>query len=147
MFKHLLLTTDGSPAAEAAIQKGIDFAKSINARITGVHVNVVPEYHVMSYRTAILEDTRKQFLQDCKEHAAKFLAMIEAAAKSAGVECDTAFVIHDDPYEGILKTAAERGCDLIVMASHGRKGVKGLLTGSETQKVLAHSPIPVLVFR
>lgn len=147
MFKHLLLPTDGSPASDAAILKGIQFAKSINARVTGVHVNVVPEYHVVTYNAEILEDTRRQFLEDSKEHAAKFLAVIETAAKDAGVECETSFVICDNPYEGILKTAAEKGCDLIAMASHGRKGVKGLLTGSETQKVLAHSPLPVMVFR
>lgn len=145
MFKHLLLPTDGSPASEATIQKCIQLAKETQAKVTGVHV--IPEFHVFTYQTEILEDTREQFATDSKAQAAKFLATIEGAAKEAGVACDTAYVISDHPYEAIIKMAEDKGCDLIAMASHGRKGVKGFLMGSETQKVLTHSQTPVLVFR
>ena len=145
MFKHLLVPTDGSEESETAIRKSIELAKSIRATVTGIHV--LPTFHVFTYRTEMLEDTRELFEKDSRIHAAKFLASIERAAQEAGVPCNTVSVMSDQPYEAIIKTAAEQGCDLIAMASHGRKGVKGFLLGSETQKVLVHTQIPVMVFR
>lgn len=145
MFKHLLLPTDGSQLSEAAIQKGVQFAKSINAKVTGFYV--MPEFHVFTYRTEMLEDTKEEFAKDCRAHADQFLAVIEKAAKAAGVACDTALATSDHTYEAIIKAAEEKSCDLIMMASHGRRGVQGLLLGSETHKVLTHSKIPVLVYR
>jgi nucleotide-binding universal stress UspA family protein len=145
MFKHLLLPTDGSQLSEAAIEKGIQFAKSVGARVTGFYA--IPEFHVFTYRTEMLEDTREQFARNSKAEAQAYLAFIDNAAKQAGVTCDTASAASDQPYQSIIKIAEERGCDLIMMASHGRKGVQGLLIGSETQKVLTHSRIPVLVYR
>jgi nucleotide-binding universal stress UspA family protein len=145
MFKHLLLPTDGSPLSETAIQNGVQFAKSINARLTGFHV--MPEFHVFTYGTEMLEDTNEEFAKDSRAHADQFLAVIEKAAKAAGVTCDTGLATSDHPYEAIIKAAEERNCDLIMMASHGRRGLRGILLGSETQKVLIHSKIPVLVYR
>lgn len=145
MFKHFLVPTDGSQASEAAIQKSIELAKTLQAKVTGVHV--IPEFRVITYRTEMLEDTRETFAQESKLQAAQFLAAIERAAIEAGVACDTVSVTSDHPYEAIIKTAEDKGCDLIAMASHGRKGVKGFLLGSETQKVLVHTQLPVLVFR
>lgn len=145
MFKHLLLPTDGSQLSEAAIHKGVQFAKSINAKVTGFYV--LPEFHLFTYRTEMLEDTKEQFARDSRAHAEQFLAVIEKAAKAAGVACDTAFATSDHPHEAIIQAAAEKSCDLIVMASHGRKGVQGILLGSETHKVLTHSTLPVLVYR
>jgi nucleotide-binding universal stress UspA family protein len=145
MFKHLLLPTDGSELSDVAIKKGVQFAKTINAKITGIHV--IPEFHVFTYRTEMLEDTREQYAKDSRAHAQQYLAVIETAAREAGVMCDTAYATSDQPYEVIIKTAVERGCDLIMMASHGRRGVQALLIGSETHKVLTHSKIPVLVYR
>ena len=84
---------------------------------------------------------------DCQTHADQVLAQAAQAAQAAGVACDTASAISDHPFEAIVKVAVEKGCDLIVMASHGRKGLRGFLLGSETQKVLTHSTIPVLVYR
>jgi nucleotide-binding universal stress UspA family protein len=95
----------------------------------------------------VLEDTEPEFNAATEQHADKFLAFISDAARSAGVPCSVAQVVSDDPYEAILQTAKERKCDLIIMASHGRRGLKGMLLGSETQKVLVHSDIPVLVYR
>ncbi|MDO9237434.1 MAG: universal stress protein [Aquabacterium sp.] len=145
MFKHVLLPTDGSPQSEAAIQQGIELAKETHARVTGIHV--VPEFHVFTYRTDMLEDTREQYAKDSQAKAAKILQSIENAARAAGVPCDTVCVTSDEPYEAIIRTADEQGCDLIAMASHGHKGIKGFLVGSETQKVLTHSHRPVMVLR
>jgi nucleotide-binding universal stress UspA family protein len=128
MFKHILLPTDGSGLSEAAIQKGIQLAKSI-------------------IQTEMLEDTKKQYESESKVHAEQFLGVIKKAAEKAGVRCDTDYVTSNHPYEMIIQAAEKKGCDLIMMASHGRRGVQGLLIGSETQKVLTHSKIPVLVFR
>jgi nucleotide-binding universal stress UspA family protein len=145
MFTHILLPTDGSPLSEAAIRQGIQFAKGINAKITGFYV--MPEFHVFTYRTEMLEDTKEEFAKDCETHARQYLGVIEKVAKEAGVACDTTFATDDHPYEAIIKAAEKQGCDLIMMASHGRRGVQGILIGSETQKVLTHSKIPVLVYR
>jgi nucleotide-binding universal stress UspA family protein len=145
MFKHVLLPTDGSPQSEAAIQQGIELAKETHARVTGIHV--VPKFHVFTYQPEMLEDTREQYAKDSQATAAKILQSVENAARAAGVECDTVCAVSDEPYEAIIRTAEEKGCDLIAMASHGHKGIKGLLVGSETQKVLTHSHQPVIVLR
>ncbi|HEU0046417.1 MAG TPA: universal stress protein, partial [Nitrososphaera sp.] len=145
MFKHILLPTDGSELSEAAIQKGIQFAKSINAEVTGFYV-ILP-FHVLSLRTGILEDTKEQYERQSKDQAEQFLGVIKKAAEKAGVSCDTDYVTSSHPYEMIIKAAEKKGCDLIMMASHGRRGLQGLLIGSETHKVLTHTKIPVLVFR
>ncbi len=145
MFKHILLATDGSKLSDHAIRMGVQLAKAVNAKVTGFHV--MPEFHVFTYKTEMLEDTKREFAEDSKAHAAQYLSVVETAAKTAGVTCDVASVTHDHPYEAIIKVAKQRGCDLIVMASHGRKGVQAVLLGSETQKVLTHSHIPVLVCR
>lgn len=145
MFKHILLPTDGSTLSEVAIHKAVEFAKSIGAKVTGFHA--MPQFHVFTYRTEMLEDTREEFARDSRAHAEKYLAVIQKAAKDAGVACEVAYAAGDHPYEAIINAAQDRGCDLIMMASHGRKGVQGMLLGSETQKVLTHSQIPVLVYR
>jgi nucleotide-binding universal stress UspA family protein len=145
MFKHLLLPTDGSPASDAAIQKIIKFARETQARVTSVHVS--PEFNVFTFQPLILKESREQFVKESLDQSAQLLAQVAAVAKDAGVVCETVSVTSDHPHEAILQVAQDRGCDLIAMASHGRKGVRGFLLGSETQKVLAHSATPVLVFR
>jgi len=145
MFRHLLLPTDGSQLSEAAIHAGVELAKSIDAKVTGFYA--MPKFHMLTYQTEMLTDTKEQFAKDCKAHAERFLAVIVQAAKEAGVPCETALQASDHPYEAIIAAAKEKGCDLIVMASHGRSGVQAFLLGSETQKVLTHSSIPVLVSR
>jgi nucleotide-binding universal stress UspA family protein len=143
MFKHILIPTDGSELSEAAVQNGIQLARSLNAKVTGLHV-VLP-FHVFTTRTEMLEDTKGQYERESKIQAEQFLNVIKKTAEKAGVGCETAYVTSDHPYETIIKTAENRGCDLIVMASHGRRGVQGVLIGSETQKVLTHTKTPVLV--
>jgi nucleotide-binding universal stress UspA family protein len=145
MFKHILLPTDGSNLSQVAIQKGVQLAKSVQAKITGI--SVVPEQKYILYQTDIIVQKKEETVKHHKLQASRNLAVIEKAAKVAGVPCETLCEIGDHPYEAIIKVAEKRGCDLIMMASHGRRGLKGLLLGSETQKVLTHSRIPVLVHR
>ncbi|MBV6323327.1 universal stress protein [Duganella violaceipulchra] len=145
MFKHFLMPTDGSAISTAILRPCIQFAKECGASITAVHV--IPEFHVLTYQVEMLEATREQFRQDSIAHAQRYLAEIEQCARELGVPCKTLALHHEQPYEAIIQSAREQGCDLICMASHGRRGVKGMLLGSETQKVLTHSQIPVLVFR
>jgi len=145
MFKHILLPTDGSPLSEEAMRKGIQFAKTINARVTGFCV--VPRLREYSYDSEIGPEFKKQAAAAVQADVNKNLLAIEKAAKEAGVACETAQEKSDQPYEAIIEAAKKRECDLIIMASHGRRGVGALLIGSETQKVLTHSKIPVLVYR
>ena len=131
--------------ATAAIQQAVQFAKGINAKVTGIYV--MPEFQTFTFQTEMLTDTREAFERDCRAHAEQYLAVIKTTAAAAGVACDTAVATSEHPYEAIIQAAADKGCDLIAMASHGRKGLQGVLLGSETQKVLTHSILPVLVYR
>lgn len=145
MFKHILLPTDGSTLSQVAIQKGVQLAKSLKAKITGI--SVMPEHKYYLYETNINVQEKEETARQRKLQAGRNLAVIEKAAKDVGVPCETLCEVGDYPYETIIMAAEKRGCDLIMMASHGRRGLKGLLLGSETQKVLTHSRIPVLVHR
>jgi nucleotide-binding universal stress UspA family protein len=145
MFKHVLLPTDGSELSEMAIREGIRFAKECNAKLTGV--SVTPEYHWLAIDAAVHQDTAEQFFAASQAQAKKQLTALQKAATEEGVSCDVDLEVNDHPFEAIIRTAERKGCDLILMASHGRRGVKGMLLGSETQKVLTHSKIPVLVYR
>jgi nucleotide-binding universal stress UspA family protein len=145
MFKHVLLPTDGSNLSQVAIQKGVQLAKSMKAKITGI--SVMPEQKYYLYQTDITVQVKEEAAKQHKLQANRNLSVIEKATKDAGVPCETLCEISDYPYETIIRVAEQKGCDLIMMASHGRRGVKGLLLGSETQKVLTHSRIPVLVYR
>ena len=145
MYKHLLLPTDGSPLSDDAVRRGVQFAQQLNARVTGFYA--MPEFEIVSYTMAMVEDNKEVFVRQARERATKMLDAVQAMAAQAGVQCDTVTVSSDTPYQAIVQTATERGCDLILMASHGRRGIKGFLLGSETTKVLTHSTIPVLVHR
>ena len=145
MFKHILVPTDGSAASDVAIQAAVRLARDMGARVTGLHV--VPPFHTFTYRAEMLEDTEEQYEKESEERARKILLTIEQQAQECAVRCDTMVVRSDDVYQAIIMTANDRLCDLIAMASHGRRGVRGLLLGSETQKVLTHSQLPVLVYR
>lgn len=145
MFKHILLPTDGSAGSDVAIQAGVRLARDMGARVTGLHV--VPPFHTFTYRPEMIEDTEEQYEIESEERARKILITIEKQAQECGVPCDTVVVRSDDPYDAIIQTAKGRQCDLIAMASHGRRGLRGVLMGSETQKVLTHSQLPVLVYR
>jgi nucleotide-binding universal stress UspA family protein len=104
-------------------------------------------FHILTTDPKMIEDTAAQYELRMEKHAAKVLEAAANAAKAAGVACDTVHVEHEHPYQAINDTASSKGCDLIVMASHGRRGVSALVLGSETVKVLTHCKIPVLVYR
>jgi nucleotide-binding universal stress UspA family protein len=145
MFKHILIPTDGSPLSEDAVEKGINFAKSLEARVTGLCV--VPTEHPSYYTAEVPDDFFEKAAVEYKENAKIHLSALTIVAQNEGVVCDVLMETADQPYEVIINVAERRGCDLIMMASHGRSGLGGLLLGSETQKVLTHTQIPVLVFR
>lgn len=145
MYKNILVPTDGTEFAARAVAHAIDLAKQFGAKLTGV--TVLPPLRMMAIEGAILSETPEDYARWIEEVAKERLAPIKAAADEAGVACETVHIEHDQPYQGIIDTANGKGCDLIVMASHGRRGVSALLLGSETQKVLTHTGIPVLVYR
>src|SRR5437867_13387649 len=125
MFKRILIPTDGSALSNRAVERGLDLAKGINAKITAVHVGT--PFHFFAADSGDLTDTREEYEAHIKRKGREILAAIEKSAKANGVSCDSSFVSSEHPYEAIVKAAKDKECDLIVMASHGRKGVKGLL--------------------
>ena len=145
MFKHLLLPTDGSTLSEAMIHKAIAFARDAQARVTAIHV--MEPFHTFSQRAERLEDTGETYDRDRRAQADHYLGMVQREAGQKGVACDTICVTDAHPYEAIVAAAQGRECDLIMMASHGRNALSAALIGSETQKVLSHCQIPVLVYR
>lgn len=145
MFQHILVPTDGSKLSEKAIKHAMAFAKQCQARVTALHV--IPKFHTFTYQVDMIEMTPKEYEKSGIEHANRYLRYAKRVANSAGVECDGAHASGDQPYKEIIKAAQKKGCDLILMASHGRRGIEGFLLGSETQKVLTHSHVPVLVYR
>ncbi|SAK45009.1 UspA domain-containing protein [Caballeronia calidae] len=145
MFKHLLVPTDGSPLSEAAIHMAAALAKENGARITGLYM--VRPFHMTVYSAEMVGADQDEFQAADRARAELYLENVKKIAAEAGVECDTEAPSGTHPYEAILDTAKVRRCDLIVMASHGHGGIRGMLLGSETQKVLTHSHLPILVVR
>jgi nucleotide-binding universal stress UspA family protein len=147
MFKHLLVPTDGSELSTETVVSAVQFAAEAGAQVTFLYVR--PDYPVSYFGEGALVDptTPESFAEMTQKVADDILARSTAIATAAGVSSASRAEINDLPYEAIIKVAEERACDLIFMASHGRRGLVGLLLGSETQKVLTHSTIPVLVYR
>lgn len=147
MFKHILVPTDGSPISLETAKHAVIFAKENGAIITAFYAK--PEYPVTYYGEGALIDptTPEKFAELADKQAAEFLDQIAKLGSDAGVTVKKIAVTSDVPYEAIIDAATQAGCDLIFMASHGRRGISGLLLGSETNKVLTHSKIPVLVYR
>jgi nucleotide-binding universal stress UspA family protein len=148
MYRHILIPTDGTALAEKAISHGLSLAKSVGAKVSAITVETpFNVYDIPESRLREISEVSARYAEQIKQHAAKVLNHVADAAKAAGVSCDTIQVEHYHPYEAIIATAKERGCDLIVMASHGRSGIAAILLGSVTTKVLTHTDIPVLVCR
>lgn len=147
MFKHIFVPTDGSELSRLAVERAIALAKECGAQVTFFYAK--PEYPVAFYGEGALIDptTPEKFAKMAQQQADEILGACAKAAAEAGVRCSTKTVTSDIPYEAIIAEATAANCDLIFMASHGRRGFGGLLLGSETQKVLTHSKIPVLVYR
>ena len=144
MFRNILVPTDGSPSSEAAARQAAALARALSARLTGLSVK--PRFHPFTLRPEDVEDTRADSW-NVDLHSRNHLAALEAIARDAGVPFEGISVTADHPWKAILETAREKGCDAVAMASHGRGGIASLLLGSETQHVLAHGTIPVIVFR
>jgi nucleotide-binding universal stress UspA family protein len=149
MYKHILVPTDGSPLSLKAAKEAAGLAKSLKARVTALFV--IPPYSPpvvgdgqMPYSSGL---AMRRYKEASEKNAAKALDKVEKAVARSQVRCEKAFVTNDAPWAGIIGAAKARKCDLIVMASHGRGGLAGLILGSETTKVLAHSRKPVLVCR
>ena len=148
MYQHILIPTDGSALSDKAVRTAARLARVCNAKITAL--NVIPPYTEPVYSegmAVVPSSSRKKYKDSTEQSARRALGRVEAGARSAGAPCSSTFVVGDKPWESIIRVARSEKCDLIVMASHGRGGIAGLLLGSETQKVLTHSKIPVLVCR
>lgn len=148
MFKSILIATDGSDLSDKALVDTLALAGRLGAKATVL--TVTRPYSVMEgYRQHVSDITAAMELHKVHAlgHAEQVLGKAKAAAYAAGVSCELVQVEHEHPWEAIIEAARERGCDMIAMASHGRSGMQALLVGSETQKVLTHSKIPVLVYR
>jgi nucleotide-binding universal stress UspA family protein len=147
MYKHILIPTDGSELSRKAIDAALEFARETHAKVTAF--TAVPEYQIpsevelMSKRAISLDTYQRQ----AEQIAHSTLEPVEQTARAAGVDCDVDYALSDQPYQAIIDAAEKHGCDLIFMASHGRRGISALIHGSQTQGVLTHSTIPTLVYR
>ena len=145
MFKHILVPTDGSQFSQDTVSRAVSFAKEAGARITAFYAMPEVPYYLggkeihMPPRTEVIEREEKE--------AQEILSFVENLCQEAGVPCNKLTLTNNVVYEAIIEAATQSGCDLIFMASHGRRGLSALLLGSETNKVLTHTKIPVLVFR
>jgi nucleotide-binding universal stress UspA family protein len=145
MFKHILIPTDGSDLSRKAVLYGVQLAKQSNAKVTAL--TLTEPYRAVSMDAVLVSIGEDEYEEGAKRIAERALDQVRIAADAAGVSCDTIAEVHDQPFRAIIDAARAKDCDLIVMASHGRRGISALLLGSETAKVLTHSTIPVLVFR
>ena len=146
MFRHILIATDGSDLAQKATANGISLAKSVGASVTAVTV-FAPFHAYDVLPSPVMNDLPGAYMQYLEDvNADEWLADVAQMAEASGIRCRVMQVEQAQPHEGIINTAAEQNCDLIVMASHGRRGIAAALLGSVTAKVLAHTTIPVLVY-
>lgn len=145
MFKTILVPTDGSPLSDKAIEAAARFAKTSGSKLIGLSVAEPYASPHLSEGSTVIDSAH--YSRRMQEIAQMHVDKVSAAAKEAGVVCETVVRTSSNPYEEIINVAKEFNCDVIFMASHGRKGLSALFVGSETHKVLAHSTVPVLVFR
>lgn len=147
MYKHILIPTDGSAPSQRAAAHAVGLAAAVGARVTALYV-APPATPVVYQRylpvKLISPEAHAEAIRRASEAS---LAKVRKAAEAAGVACATISVTGDFPAETIVETVRKQRCDLVVMASHVRAGLPGLLLGSQTQKVLAQAKVPVLVWR
>jgi nucleotide-binding universal stress UspA family protein len=123
----------------------MQLAKTVGARVTAITIS--EPYHIASMDAVLVAESPEEHEAQTARVAERALEQVRMAAEAAGVSAETVREVHDQPYRAIIDCARACGCDLVVMASHGRRGVTALLVGSETAKVLTHSTVPVLVYR
>ncbi|NJN40265.1 MAG: universal stress protein [Gammaproteobacteria bacterium] len=147
MFRNILIPTDGSALSRKAIVGGVALAKLAGAKITAVFAAPAPTPVLYRHLLPVGYATPQRHAAMIDKAARRYLDVVEKAARKARVPCETLCVTNDFPADAILAVAKRKKCDLIYMASHGRRGLRGALLGSETQKVLAQTRIPVLIHR
>ncbi|MGH8700523.1 MAG: universal stress protein [Burkholderiales bacterium] len=147
MFKHILLPTDGSPIARKAIKAGVALAKELRAKLTAYYALETVQPYIYSEGFVISTAMLREFDKQARDRGMKYLARVEKAARAASIPCQTLMTKPATAHQGIIAAAKKQKADVIFMASHGRGEFAALLLGSVTQKVLAHSKIPVLVYR
>jgi nucleotide-binding universal stress UspA family protein len=147
MYKHILVATDGSKLSQKAVTHAIALAQALGAKMTAFYAS--PDYPLPAYADGVVYEpvSKKEYAALATQEAEKILSAIAEKAQAGGLECATMHTIAPAPWEAILNAAKKAKADVIVMASHGRRGVSALLLGSETQKVLTHSKLPVIVVR
>jgi nucleotide-binding universal stress UspA family protein len=147
MYKHILVATDGSKLSQKAVTHAIALAQALGAKLTVFYAS--PDYPLPAYADGVVYEpvSKKEYAALANQEAEKILSAIAQKAEAGGLECATVHTIAPAPWEAILAAAKKAKAEAIVMASHGRRGVSALLLGSETQKVLTHSKIPVIVVR
>jgi nucleotide-binding universal stress UspA family protein len=143
MYRHMLIPTDGSELAERAVTQGLSLAKLVGAKVTVITVEERAGW--LPFAETGATEAFAKYTEEIKQHYSSVLDRVANTAKQASVPCDTTQVQNEQPYEAIIAAAKDRGCDLIVMASHGRSGLSAMVLGSVTNKVLTHAKIPVLV--
>jgi len=147
VFRHLLVPTDGSPLSQRAVVQAIAFARRFGSRVTFFHAEPPAPVPMDGAGVVVNVHALHEAHERLDAAAHDILAEADALAQEAGVVADSVVLVSDKPWKGIIRSAERLGCDLIFMASHGRRGVSALLLGSETQKVLTHTRIPVFVHR
>ena len=147
MFKHILVPSDGSECSQAAARQAVSFAQGVGARITVLYVKPPHPVHYYVEGVEFNLPSPNRYDELDEQEAQRILGFVAGLCQEAGVSCDKVSLTSDVVYDAIIDSASKRGCDLICMASHGRRGLSALLLGSETTKVLTHSKIPVLVLR
>jgi nucleotide-binding universal stress UspA family protein len=145
MYTHILLPTDGSEVSGRAVDAGLALATAIEARVYALHV-ILP-FQSLAYFAQVIPQSESSYTEESVRWAEHYLDEVRDKARQAGVPCDGDYVFDRHPCDAILRVAQEKGCDLIVVGSHGWRGLTKLLLGSETQKLLVRSPLPVLVCR
>ena len=145
MYANILLSTDGSDVARKGVKHGIGLAKALNAKVTVITVTEPLPGGGFDRGWIPSQEEADRFDAACKERAGKVLDEARAVAEQIGISAELLHVPNAYPATAIIETAKSRGCDLIVMASHGRSGLRLLLLGSQTSKVLADGSVPVLV--
>lgn len=145
MYGHILIATDGSELANSGVTQGLDLAQALGAKVTFLSVTDVEHGLVLGGESLPELSTRHD--EEAAAAAAKILQAACDQAAALGVPAESVSLSNDLPYEAIVTTASARGCDLIAMASHGRRGFAAMLLGSQTREVLVRSTVPVLVFR
>lgn len=146
MYKHILIATDGSELAQKGVERGLALAQSTGARVTAVTVTESFPIHA-SHRYGLQPGDLERYDQRQAQYAADILGAVKARARELGVVCETLHLADAQPADGIIETAAELQCNLIVMTSHGRRGLQKIILGSQTQEVLARATTPVLVVK